>query len=113
MRLATTFTILAGVLAAQTARAPVHSVTAVRHWTLPDVTRIAVEVTGEFQFRSDRLHNPERVYYDILGSRPNIESRRLFDEQVDDRYVKSIRVREYSAGITRIVLDLTGPVETT
>jgi len=113
MKLATTFTILAGMLAAQTARAPVHSVTAVRHWTLPDVTRIAIEVTGEFQFRSDRLHNPERVYYDILGSRPNIDSRRLYDEQIDDRYVKSIRVREYSAGVTRIVLDLTGQVETT
>ena len=113
MKLATTFTILAAVLAAQTSRAPLHSVTAVRHWTLPDVTRIAIEVSGEFQFRSDRLHNPERVYYDILGARPSIESRRLWDEQVDDRYVKGIRVREYSAGITRIVLDLTGPVETT
>jgi N-acetylmuramoyl-L-alanine amidase len=113
MKLVTTSAILAGMLAAQTGHAPLRSVTAVRHWSLPDVTRIAIEVSGEFEYRTDRLHNPERVYYDILGARPNIESRRLYDEQVDDRYVKGIRVRENTAGITRIVLDLTGPAEAT
>jgi N-acetylmuramoyl-L-alanine amidase len=113
MKLVTTFAILAGTLAGQSARPTLLSVTAVRHWSLPDVTRIAVEVSGEFQIRTDRLHNPERVYYDILASRPHIDSRRLYDEQVDDRYVKSIRVRENTIGVTRIVLDLTGAVEAT
>jgi N-acetylmuramoyl-L-alanine amidase len=113
MKLVTTYAILAGMLAAQTSRAPLRSVTAVRHWSLPDVTRIAIEVSDEFEFRSDRLHNPERVYYDILASRPRIDARRLYDQQVDDRFVKGIRVRENTIGITRIVLDLTGPAEAT
>ena len=54
---------------AQTGRPAPHSVTAVRHWSLGSVTRIAVEVSGEFEYRSDRLHNPDRIYYDILNAR--------------------------------------------
>jgi hypothetical protein len=37
-----------------------------------DVTRVAIEVSGEFQYRSDRLHNPERIYFDILNARPHL-----------------------------------------
>ena len=49
------------------------TVTAVRHWSLADVTRVAIEVSGEFEYRTDRLHNPERVYFDILNTRPRLE----------------------------------------
>jgi len=62
--------VFASALAAQTGGRPLTSVTAVRHWSQTDVTRVAVEVTGDFLFRTDRLHNPERVYFDILNSRP-------------------------------------------
>ena len=60
--------ISATMLFAQNERAPLHSVTAIRSWSLAEVTRIAVEVSGDFHVRSDRLHNPERVYFDILGA---------------------------------------------
>ena len=66
--------ISATMLFAQSDRASLHSVTAIRHWSLDDVTRIAIEVTGDFKFRTDSLHNPERVYFDILNARPRIES---------------------------------------
>lgn len=99
------------VLMAQSDRSPLHSVTAVRHWSMSDVTRVAIEVTGEFKFRSDRLHDPERVYYDILGSRPHFEGRRFYSESVTDQFLKRIRVAETVPGVTRIVLDLSGGLD--
>jgi N-acetylmuramoyl-L-alanine amidase len=101
------------VLTAQTGKPVPHSVTAVRHWSLGGVTRIAVEVSGEFQYRSDRLQNPDRVYYDILGARPNFDNKRLYTEDLGDAFVKRIRVAETLPGVTRVVLDLDAGVEAT
>src|SRR5436305_221510 len=103
--------ISATVLLAQNDRGSLQSVTAVRNWSLSDVTRIAIEVSGDFKFRTDRLHNPERVYFDILNARPRIDSRRVWSNQMNDKFVQRVRVAETSPGTTRIVLDLTGPLE--
>jgi N-acetylmuramoyl-L-alanine amidase len=88
-----------------------HSVSAVRHWSAPGSTRIAIEVSGEFEYRSDRLHNPERVYYDILNARPKFDGKRLYTEDLNDPFVKRIRVAETTPGVTRIVFDLTGETD--
>ena len=96
---------------AQTGKPAPHNVTAVRHWSLGAVTRMAIEVSGEFEFRSDRLHNPERVYYDILNARPKFDNKRLYTEDLDDPFVKRIRVAETAPGVTRVVLDLNEGVE--
>jgi N-acetylmuramoyl-L-alanine amidase len=101
------------ILAAQENPVAVRTVTAVRCWAVGDVTRVAIEVTGDFEVRSDRLHNPERVYYDILRARPLIESRRIYSRTLDDKLVKRIRVAETHPGITRVVLDLNGELEST
>jgi N-acetylmuramoyl-L-alanine amidase len=99
-------------LLAQSDRAPVHSVTAIRSWSLFEVTRIAVEVSGDFRFKTDRLHNPERIYFDILNSRPRLtDSRRIWTKDINDRLVQRVRVAETNPGTTRIVIDLTGSVE--
>src|ERR1700722_17933886 len=95
-------------LLAQTARTASHSVTAVRHWNASGVTRIAIEVSGEFEYRSDRLHDPERVYYDILDARPKFDNKRLYSEDLTDPFVKRIRVAETTPGVTRGVFDLAG-----
>jgi N-acetylmuramoyl-L-alanine amidase len=99
------------MLLAQNDRASLQSVTAIRNWSLYDVTRIAIEVSGDFQFRTDRLHNPERVYFDILNARPRIDARRVWSNQINDKLVQRVRVAETNPGTTRVVVDLTGPVE--
>src|SRR5450759_717176 len=101
------------MLFAQGDRVPLHSVTAIRNWSLADVTRIAVEVSGDFHFRTDRLHNPERVYFDILGALPRIDAKRIWSKAIDDKLVQRVRVAETNPGTTRIVLDLAGPAEVT
>src|SRR5438477_5472556 len=110
MKLIAALTVPVAMLIAQTERT---AVTAVRHWTSADVTRVAVEVTGEFSFVSDRLHNPERIYFDIPDSRPRINSKRIYAADVDDKLLKRIRVAETSPGVTRVVLDLASTVEAT
>ncbi len=101
------------MLAAQTERPALRSVTAVRHWSLPEVTRVSIEVSGDFHFTTERLHNPERVYFDLSSVRPNIESKRVYTEQFDGKFVQRIRIVENHPGVTRVVLDLAGSVEAT
>jgi len=98
------------LLVAESAHAQQRSVTGVRHWSVGEVTRVAIEVSGEFQYRSDRLHNPDRIYFDILNARPRME-RKLYTEEVTDKLLKRVRMAETTPGITRVVLELGDGVE--
>jgi N-acetylmuramoyl-L-alanine amidase len=113
MKLIAALAVSVPLLVAQTDRPALHSVTAVRHWSLSGVTRVAIEVSGDFRFRTDRLHNPERVYFDILDARPRMNSRRFYSEDLDDKLVKRIRAAETVPGITRVVLELNGDAAAT
>jgi len=113
MKLVATLAVSVVALAAQTSRPALHSVTAVRHWSLSEVTRVAVEVSGNFEYKTERLHNPERVYFDILNARPLIASRRIFAEELNDKLLSKLRVAETAPGVTRVVLDLLNSAEAT
>ncbi len=91
--------------------APVLRIEAVRHWVLADTVRISIEVSGEFHFRRDRLSNPDRIYFDIVGAKPAAGSPRVQTIAVGDRLLKQIRISETQPGVTRVVLDLDRPVD--
>src|ERR1700680_3717226 len=86
-------------------------VTAVRFWTLPEATRIAIETNGEFRFRSDKLENPDRIFFDLLGAKPRMGVKGIHVTPVGDKLLKRIRVAETQPGMTRIVLDLESAVD--
>jgi len=88
-------------------------VTAVRFWTLPEATRIAVETNGEFRFRSDKLDNPDRIFFDLLGAKPRMGAKGIHATPVGDKLLKRIRVAETQPGMTRVVLDLESAVDYT
>src|ERR1035441_4336308 len=113
MKLIAALTVPVSLLLAQNPTPAPLSVAAVRHFILHDATRVAIEVSGPFEFRTDRLHNPERVYYDILNSVPRIKGPRMYSEAVDDKLLLRIRVAETAKGVTRVVLDLGDGVEPT
>ena len=92
--------------AGQAAGAEILQVSAVRFWSLSEATRVVIAVSGEFEYHSERAHDPERVFFDILGSRPRIEGRRVYSADVSDKLVKRVRVAETLPGVTRVVLDL-------
>lgn len=108
---------IAGILAAATSvcfAAPADSkavITPVRYWTLNDATRIVVETTGEFEFKADRAHDPERVFFDVTGAKVRLESRLMKTIPVGDHLVKQVRIAETQPGVTRIVFDLESAVD--
>ena len=88
-------------------------VTAVRFWSLGDVTRVAVEVSSDFQYKSDRLSAPDRLFFDVQGAKPATAHKGIQVIAVGDALVKQIRLAETQPGITRVVLDLEQSVEFT
>ncbi len=81
-------------------------VTSVRFWSLGDVTRISIEVSSDFKYKSDRLPDPDRLFFDIQGARPAISEKGMHVVEVGDTLLKQIRVAETQPGVTRVVLDL-------
>ena len=92
-------------------RTAVRRVSAIRFWSLGDITRIAVEVSGDVQYRSERVKNPDRLFFDLEGVKPRAGSPRMEVIPVGDKLVKQIRIAETRPGTTRVVLDLAAPVE--
>jgi N-acetylmuramoyl-L-alanine amidase len=88
-----------------------HHVTAVRFWSLGAVTRIAIETDGDFEVKSDRLDNPDRLFFDLTGTRPILGRKGMTVIPVSDHLVRQIRVAEPQHGVTRVVLDLETPVQ--
>jgi len=87
---------------------------AVRFWSLGGTTRIAVETDGPVQYRSGRLSNPDRIFFDLPGTLPAREHRRTVQViPVDDGVVKQIRVALTKPGVARVVIDLACPAEFT
>jgi N-acetylmuramoyl-L-alanine amidase len=102
--------IAAAVLTGAHAEPPA-SVTAVRFWPSHGATRIAIEVSGDFRYRMERLRRPDRVFFDVIGARPRLDRRSTSVLNVSHPLVARIRVAETQPGTTRVVLDLTQGAE--
>lgn len=87
------------------------SVTAVRHWSLGDVTRIAVETSGEFRYTYERLANPDRIYFDIGGAKQRVSRTNDYSEDINDGLLEKIRVAQNRRDVVRVVLYLNGKLE--
>ncbi|MGP8246227.1 MAG: N-acetylmuramoyl-L-alanine amidase [Bryobacteraceae bacterium] len=112
MRWTAAFVLFVTVLAAQVERQPGVAVTAVRHWTQGGVVRIAIEVDGAFHFRGDRLHNPERVYFDLADTRMRLGAKPYWsDSLAPGSVVERVRLAQTTSSVTRVVLDLSGAAE--
>lgn len=87
------------------------NVTGVRFWTLPETTRVVVEISQDFTFRSDRVPTPSRLFFDISGARPKLGTRGQHTVAVNDKLLRQIRVAETQPGTTRVVFDLETDVD--
>jgi N-acetylmuramoyl-L-alanine amidase len=109
-------TVLAGLLLLLPAcfgAPPKTAVTAVRFWTLNDATRIVIEASGDFEFTSDRVSGPDRIFFDVKGARMRLGGRGPHTVAVGDHLLKQVRIAETQPGVTRVVFDLEGPVDFT
>jgi N-acetylmuramoyl-L-alanine amidase len=93
------------VTGANARRSALPRVTGVRHWSTPDYTRVAIDVEQEVKFGSQRISNPDRIFFDLRDTKlASTLVGKTFD--VDDGFLKKIRVAEFKPGRTRIVLEV-------
>src|ERR1700675_4908168 len=93
------------VSAASARRSALPRVTGVRHWSTPDYTRVAINVEQEVKFGSQRISHPDRIFFDLRDTKlASTLVGKTFD--VDDGFLKKIRVAEFQPGRTRIVLEV-------
>ncbi len=80
-------------------------VTAIRHWSTPDYTRVAIDLESEVKFGSQRISNPDRIFFDLRDTKlASTLVGKSFD--VDDGFLKKIRVAQFQPGRTRVVLEV-------
>ena len=80
-------------------------VTGIRHWSTPDYTRVAIDLESEIKFGSQRIASPDRIFFDLRGTKlASTLVGKSFD--VDDGFLKKIRVAQFQPGRTRVVLEV-------
>jgi len=80
-------------------------VTRIRHWSTPDYTRVAIDLESEIKFGSQRIASPDRIFFDLRGTKlASTLVGKSFD--VDDGFLKKIRVAQFQPGRTRVVLEV-------
>jgi len=106
-------TVFLFALAAMATAAPkaVEKVTDIRFWTAGDTTRVAIEISGEFRYKAERLKAPERVFFDLTDTKLAFKASKPTTIAVNDGLVKKVRLAERAPGTIRVVLDLEDGVE--
>jgi N-acetylmuramoyl-L-alanine amidase len=81
-------------------------ITGIRHWSTPNYTRVAIDLQQEVRYQAARVSNPDRIFFDLSGTRlsPELSGRAV--EITDDGFLTRIRAAQTSANSTRIVLDV-------
>ncbi len=80
-------------------------VTGIRHWSTPGYTRVAIDLEQKVGFASQRISDPDRIFFDLRGTRL---SSTLVGKtfEVGDGFLKKIRVAQFSSDRTRVVLEV-------
>src|SRR5262249_27884898 len=80
-------------------------VTGVRHWSTPDYTRIAIDLEDEVKYEAGRVPSPDRIFFDLHGTKLASELvGKSFD--VQDGFLRRIRIAQFSQSLTRVVLEV-------
>ncbi len=77
----------------------------IRHWSTPDYTRVAIDVDSEVKYEAGRVPDPDRIFFDLPDTKlASVLVGKSFD--VQDGFLKKIRVAQYQPGSTRVVLEV-------
>jgi N-acetylmuramoyl-L-alanine amidase len=81
-------------------------VTGVRHWSTSIYTRVAIDLGDEVQYEAARVPDPDRIFFDLHGTRLSPELIGKSVSVIDDGFLKRIRIAQFSNDVTRVVLDV-------
>ena len=81
-------------------------ITGIRHWSTPVYTRVAIDLQQEVRYTAARVPGPDRIFFDLYGTRlsPELVGRSV--EVTDDGFLSRIRVAQFGGNVVRIVLDV-------
>ena len=86
-------------------------VTGIRHWSTPTYTRVAIDLGDQVQYEAARVPHPDRIYFDLHGTHLAPELQGKLVNVVDDGFLKRVRIAQYTADSTRVVLDVNDVTE--
>ncbi len=81
-------------------------ITGIRHWSTPDYTRVAIDLQQEVSYQAARVSAPDRIFFDLYGTRLSPELSGQAVEVIDDGFLTRIRAAQTSPNTTRVVLDV-------
>jgi N-acetylmuramoyl-L-alanine amidase len=80
-------------------------VTGIRHWSTPDYSRVAIDLEQDVKFQAQRIDNPDRIFFDLCDAK--LASTLVGKSfEVEDGFLKKIRVAQFSSKCTRVVLEV-------
>ncbi|CAN7160230.1 N-acetylmuramoyl-L-alanine amidase [Pseudomonas sp. LjRoot277] len=79
-----------------------------RLWRSDDKLRLVFDLSGPVQYKTFSLSAPERLIIDLSGASLSGDFSQL---ALSNTVIRSIRSGQFGVGDTRIVLDLSGPVQ--
>jgi N-acetylmuramoyl-L-alanine amidase len=79
----------------------------IRSSTTDEGTRVTIDLEGSVQYFSDRLTNPDRIFFDLRDARltPEVAHENV---KVDGELLTAVRTAQNHAGVVRVVLDVNG-----
>ena len=86
-------------------------VTGIRHWSTATYTRVAIDLGDNVTYEAARVPNPDRIYFDLHGTRLAPELVGKSFTVTDDGFLKKVRAAQYSDDVTRVVLDVNDVTE--
>ncbi|MBS1821576.1 MAG: N-acetylmuramoyl-L-alanine amidase [Acidobacteria bacterium] len=86
-------------------------VTGIRHWSTPNYTRVAIDLGDDVTYEAARVPNPDRIYFDLHGTRLAQALVGKNFSVTDDGFLKRIRAAQFSNDMTRVVLDVSDVTE--
>ena len=86
-------------------------VTGIRHWSTATYTRVAIDLGDNVTYEAARVPNPDRIYFDLHGTRLASELVGKSFTVTDDGFLKRVRAAQYSDDVTRVVLDVNDVTE--
>jgi N-acetylmuramoyl-L-alanine amidase/putative methionine-R-sulfoxide reductase with GAF domain len=85
-------------------------VTGIRHWSSAESSTVVIDLQDQVQYEAHSLDNPPRIYFDLHDTKigPGLFNQSI---EVDDGFLKRIRMAQPVEGITRVVLETKGGSE--
>ena len=85
-------------------------VTGISHWSSPESSTVVVDLEDQVQYEAHALDNPARICFDLHDTKMTPG---LFNRSIDlnDEFLKRIRMAQPTEDVTRVVLETKGELE--